>query len=130
MVLIAINKETGGKFFAETYDPKAVKEMQDRFGIENIVLEEEPRLKFEKASLNAKRDALLKEGTLTKNKKLWFNIDTAQMFISGFSTLDVGESMPWRDANRKVVTLSYVECKAYVKEIRIVLQAFYGLTNP
>ncbi len=76
-----------------------------------------------------KRDAMLKIGTTTQDGKLWFNLETAQMFVSGVSTLDDGESFLWRDANREVVEILYADAKAYTKEIRIVLQKFYGLVR-
>ncbi len=72
---------------------------------------------------------MLKIGTTTQDGKLWFNLETAQMFVSGVSTLDDGESFLWRDANREVVEISYADAKAYTKEIRIVLQKFYGLVR-
>jgi len=74
-----------------------------------------------------KRNDLLKKGTLTKDKKIWFNLETAQMFISAFSTMDLTETLPWRDANRQVITLTYIQAKVYSKEIRDTLQIFYGL---
>jgi len=76
-----------------------------------------------------KRDAMLKIGTTTQDGKLWFNLETAQMFVSGVSTLDDGESFLWRDVNREVVEISYADAKAYIKEIRIVLQKFYGFVR-
>jgi hypothetical protein len=83
--------------------------------------------KEKKIEENLLRDALLKKGTLTADGRIWFNYDTAQMFISAFVTLDEDETLLWRDANRDVIELTYVEAKAYTKEIRAVLQALYGL---
>jgi hypothetical protein len=93
-------------------------------GLINEELEKEAKLEA-----NLKREEILQKGTLTEDKKIWFNMETAQMFISAFSTLDEDETLPWRDANREVVELSFTQAKAYAKEIRKVLQAFYGLVK-
>ena len=86
--------------------------------IENLKLSEEKQ----------KRDHILKKGAKTADGKMWFNLDSAQMFISGFSTLDKDELYPWYNAKREKVELTYEEAKVYAKEIRTVLQKLYGLS--
>lgn len=78
---------------------------------------------------NRRRAYLLKKGTKTSDGKLWFNMDTAQMFVIAVTTLKNGESLLWRDVNRETVEIPYEDAKTYAKEIRITLQKFYGLTK-
>jgi len=75
------------------------------------------------------RNQLLKKGTITKDGKIWFNYDTASMFIQAVSTMEQDETLPWRDKNREIIELSYEEAKAYTKEIRKTLQKLYGVIN-
>lgn len=84
---------------------------------------------YNKKEENAKRDALLKEGTLTADGKIWFNLEKGQMFISGAYTLDEGELYYWKDVNGEDITLSPIQAKAYAKEMRITLQRLYGFQN-
>jgi len=73
------------------------------------------------------RDEMLKQGTISQDGKMWFNFESANMFMTAVGTLDVGETISWYDKDRQKVVLTYDEAKAYSKEIRIVMQSLYGL---
>ena len=105
---------------------KVILKDKTEISIDVFNLEKQKKAKLEQNKVRAK---LLIDGTLTADKKLWFNYETAQMFISAFVTLDDDEELLWRDANSEVVTLTYDEAKSYMKEIRATLQIVYGLRN-
>ena len=73
------------------------------------------------------RERLLKKGTISADGRMWFNFDSADMFMNAVGTLDPGETIKWYDKDRQVVELTYEEAKAYAKEIRLVMQSLYGL---
>ena len=75
------------------------------------------------------RAILLQKGSLSKDGKIWFNFDSASMFIQAFSTLDEDETLPWYDKDKNEVFLTYTEAKMYAKEIRVALQSLYGLSS-
>jgi len=80
-----------------------------------------------KREANLKRAENLERGSLSKDGKMWFNLKTAQMFISKLSVLPANKKMLWRDANREVVELTADEASVYAVEIVDVLDIFYGL---
>jgi len=105
-------KEGGAVDDFETSEEKAVREAEEA-----------------KIKANLDREALLKKGALSADGKMWFNFESANMFMTAVGVLDVGESIPWYDKNRVEILLSYDDAKAYAKEIRMVMQALYGLGN-
>jgi hypothetical protein len=84
---------------------------------------------YQKEQAKQQRNQLLKKGTKSQDGKMWFNFDSASMFIQAVSTLEGGETLPWYDANREKVELTLDEAKAYAKEIRLDMQKVYGLID-
>lgn len=79
------------------------------------------------SQVKSRREELLKKGAVSKDGKMWFNFESANMFMVAVGTLEVDESMPWFDKDKNKVLLTYAEAKVYAKEIRIVMQSLYGL---
>ena len=83
--------------------------------------------KRQKIEANEARANKLKSGSLTKDGRMWFNYESASMFIQAFVTMEESETLFWYDKDRIKVELDYAKAKAYAKEIRVVLQGVYGL---
>ena len=81
------------------------------------------------AKAKEERAIILAKGSISKDGKIWFNFDSASMFIQAFSTLDEDETLPWYDKDKNEVFLTYTEAKMYAKEIRVALQSLYGLSS-
>jgi len=73
------------------------------------------------------RDTALYKGTVTKDKKFWFNEDTGVKFcIKMNTTISIGEkSFKWVNAKREVVEVSISDAKKYAKEILATLDKVY-----
>jgi hypothetical protein len=111
------------------FDGHADISLLDRLANDMGVDKSEFTIEYSKEELKKQRNQLLKKGTKSQDEKMWFNFDSASMFIQAVSTMEQDETLSWYDANREKVELTFDEAKAYAKEIRLVMQKVYGLVE-
>jgi hypothetical protein len=75
------------------------------------------------------RSVLLNKGFSTKDKRFYFTEQTAEKFVMDYSSLDDNEKLVWKDTSPKIVELTKVEAKPYVREIKTILRELYGLID-
>ena len=117
----------------ETFGHKNISHFDDNYiyllngDKKEISLYDEYLANEQKQAQKQARNEMLKNGSVSQDGKMWFNFESANMFMTAVGTLDAGETMPWYDKDRQKVVLTYDEAKAYSKEISIVMQSLYGL---